>query len=156
MSLSITSHGGVVALGYDSVTHERGYLLKMVNRTGHASVKGELVTPSTTADREVVLQTDTYDTMGVVEEAGVAEGSEMWVWQIGSVCQVLYKENTASTHGNILVADAVDGRASDIANPGGGLPGTDLHFSECGHVLQSVAAGGAGVSNLVLAILHFN
>jgi hypothetical protein len=156
MALSTVEHGDVVALGYDSATNERGYLVKMINRTGHASVKGELVACSTATDREVILQANEYDTVGAVEEAGVAEASEMWVWMLGSVCQVLYKENTASTRGNILVADAVNGRASDIANPGGGLPGTDTHFTECGHVLQSVAAGGAGVSNLVLAILHFN
>ena len=102
------------------------------------------------------MQANTYDVIGVCAESGVAEGSEMWIWTVGSRCQVLYKENTASTAGHILVADAVDGRGSDVANPGGGLPGTDLHFTECGHVCQSVAAGGAGVSNLVLCELHFN
>lgn len=156
MSLSLHQFGGVVALGYDSTTNERGFLVKMINRTGHSSVKGEIVSCSTAADREVILQANTYDAVGVVEEAGIAEGAEMWVWMTGSVCQVKYKDNTASTRGNILVADAVDGRGSDIANPGSGLPATDLHFSECGHVMETKAAPGAGVANLVLCILHFN
>ena len=77
----------------------------------------------------------------------------MWVWTVGSVAQVLYKDSTAATHGNILVADAVDGRGSDITNPGGGLPGTDTHFTECGHVLESK---DAGTNVLVLCSLHFN
>jgi len=153
MSLSIVSHGGVVALGYDSATNERGYLVKMINRTGHSSVKGELVSCSTAADREVILQANEYDTVGVVEEAGVAEGSEMWVWMIGSVCQVLYKNSVAATRGNILIAADTDGRAIDIANPGGGIPGTDTHFKECGHVLETKIAG---TNVLALAILHFN
>ncbi len=153
MSLSLLEHGDVTALGYDSVTGERGYLIKMVNRTGHSSVKGELVSCSTSADSEVVLQSSEYDTVGVVAEAGVVEGAAMWVWMIGSICQVLYKDTVAATHGNILLAADTDGRAIDVANPGTGLPGTDIHFKECGHVLQSQAAGA---DVLVLVILHFN
>ena len=75
MTLSLLQHGGVVALGYDSATNERGYLVKLVNRTGASSVKGTLVSASTTADREVIKQTNEYDTLGVIQEAGVAEGS---------------------------------------------------------------------------------
>jgi hypothetical protein len=153
MTLSTLEHGDVVALGYDSATNERGFLIKMVNRTGHSSVKGELVTSSTTADLEVVLQSNEYDTVGVVAEAGVAEGSAMWVWMVGSVCQVLYKDGQAATHGNLLLAADTDGRATDVANMGGGLPATDTHFKECGHVLQSV---GSGSDILALVILHFN
>jgi uncharacterized membrane protein len=144
------------AIGSDAATNERGFLVKFVNRTGHASVKGELVAASPSADNEVVLQSAEYDTIGVVQEAGIAEGSEMWVWINGSVCEVLYKENTASTRGYVLLADAVDGRASDIAVFGAGLAAVDQHFKECGHVLKSIAAGGAGVSNLVLCSIHFN
>jgi hypothetical protein len=153
MAISRVSHGGVVALAYDSTTGERGVQVKIINRTGHTSVKGELVSCSTTADKEAILQANEYDTIGVVDEAGVAEASEMWIWMPGSICQVLYKDSTASTHGNILIASATDGRAEDIANPGGGLPGTDTHFKECGHVLET-KVGGTNV--LVLAAIHFN
>jgi hypothetical protein len=142
-----------VAIGADTVTNERGFLVKFINRTGHTSVKGEIVAASTTADREAIIQGNTYDSIGVVQQAGVAEGSEMWVWASGSQCQVLYKNATAATRGNILLADAVDGRGSDVANPGGGLPGTDTHFSECGHVLETKSAG---TNVLVLCSIHFN
>lgn len=64
-------------MGYDTATNERGFLVKYINRTGHASVKGELVTPSTTADREVVIQTNSYDTIGVVAEAEETSSCQM-------------------------------------------------------------------------------
>jgi len=75
------------------------------------------------------------------------------MWVAGSICQVLFKDTVGSTRGNVLVADAVDGRGSDIANPGGGLPGVDQHFAECGHVLET-KVGGTNV--LVLCAIHFN
>jgi len=153
MALLVAEVGDVVALGYDSATGERGMLVKMINRTGGASVKGTLVACSTAADKEVIKQANEYDTVGVVQEAGVAEGSEMWVWMTGSVCQVLFKDTVAATRGNILLAGDTDGRAIDTANPGGGLPGTDTHFKECGHVMETKSAG---TNVLVLAILHFN
>lgn len=144
---------GKVAMGQDDTTNEIGMLKKLVNRTGGASVKGTLVSCSTAAAMEAVKQTNEYDTIGVVQEAGVAEGSEMWVWGPGSMCQVLAKNGVAFTYGNILIAADTDGRANNLSNPGGGLPGTDTHFKECGHVWESKAAG---TDVLVLCELHFN
>lgn len=151
--LSLLPFGGVVALGYNVVTGERGYLVKLTNRTGAASVKGSLVSVSTTADKEAILQANEYDMIGAVAEAGIAEGSAMWVWTVGSVCQVLFKDGVAATRGNVLIGADTDGRAIDIANPGQGLPGTDTHFKECGHVMESK---NAGTNVLVLASIHFN
>ena len=144
---------GPVTLSYDSNTGERGTAVKMINRTGHTSVKGELVSCSTTADREVILQANEYDAIGVVQEAGVIEGAEMWVWMPGSVCLVLAKNGTAFVRGNILVAADTDGRATNVTNPGSGLPAVDIHFKECGHVMESK---DAGTNVLVMCILHFN
>lgn len=140
-------------MGYDTATNERGFLVKFVNRTGHTSVKGELVSVSPSADREVVLQSNEYDTIGVVQEAGVAEGSEMWVWMIGSVCQVLMKDTVAAVHGHLLIAADTDGRADNVTVFGPGLAAVDQHMKECGHMLQS-ATGGTNV--LALAMIHFN
>lgn len=152
MTLSVCEHGDVVALGYDATTHERGFLLKVVNRTGHTSVKGELVACSTTADREIVLQTAEFDTIGVVAEAGVAEGSEMYIWVNGSFCQVLYKDSVAATRGYVLLAADTDGRAIDIAVPSSN-PIVAEHFKECGHVMESKSAG---TNVLALCVIHFN
>jgi hypothetical protein len=153
MALSVLSHGGKVALGYDSSTNERGFLVKMLNRTGGVSVKGTLLAPSTTADREVVKQSSEYDTIAVVQEAGVAEGSEMWCWMPGSVCQMLFKDGATPAQGEIALGADTDGRADRTANPGGGLPGTDTHFKEVGHVLEDKASG---TDVLALVAFHCN
>lgn len=153
MALSTLEFGDVVALGYDSSTNERGFLVKMLNKTGAATVKGTLVAASTATDKGFILQANEYDTIGVVEESGIADGSEAWVWVNGSVCQVLFKDTVASTRGNILIAADTDGRAIDVANPGVGLPAVETHFKECGHVLESKIAG---TDVLALAMLHFN
>lgn len=152
MALTVITAAGLAAIAGDTTTGERGFLTKMINRTGHTSVKGELVGASTAADKEAILEANQYDTFGVVQEAGIAEGSEMWIWGDGSIAQVLFKDSVASTRGNILLAADTDGRAIDIANPGSGLPGTDTHFTECGHVLESKSAG---TNVLVLCRLHF-
>lgn len=141
------------AMGVASQTNERGFLVQLTNGTGSASVKGSLVSCSTTADDAFILQTNEYDTIGVVAESGIANGELTWVWVNGSICRVLYKDAVAATHGNILIAADTNGRAIDIANPGGGLPGTDTHFKECGHVLETASAG---TDVLVLVSLHFN
>jgi hypothetical protein len=153
MAISLLQHGGVVALGYDSVTNERGFLLKMINRTGHSSVKGELVAPYGTTDREVILQASEYDTIGIVQEAGIAEGSEMWVWQVGSVCQALLKNSVTAARGELALAADTDGRMDRTTNPGTGLPGTDTHFKEVGHVLSNA---GPGTDVLCLISFHLN
>jgi len=153
MALSILSHGGVVALGYDSATNERGVLIKYINRTGHTSVKGELVAASTTVDREAVLQANTYDTIGIVQEAGIAEGSYIWVWTIGSVCQALLKDSVTAAQGEVALAADTDGRMDRTGNPGSGIPATDLHFTEVGHVMQDVAGG---TNQLCLIAFHTN
>lgn len=107
---------------------------------------------SFSADREAVLQSSEFDTIGVVQEAGVAEGSEMWVWMNGSVCQVLYKDSVAATRGYVLLAADTDGRAVDVAVPSAN-PVVAEHFKECGHVMESKSAD---TDVLVLACLHFN
>lgn len=134
------------------LTLDGGYAVRYINKTGGASVKGTLVSSSQSVANAVIAQTNTYDSIGVIYEDGIADGSLVWVVVSGRA-QVLYKNDTNATVGNILVADAVDGRASDLANPGGGLPGTDTHFTECGHVLET-KTGGTNV--LVYVNLHFN
>ena len=152
MAISLLEHGDVVALGYDSATGERGFLCKMVNRTGHTSVKGELIAGSPSADKEAVLQSSEFDTIGIVQEASVVEGSEMWVWMPGSICQVLFKNSTASTRGNVALAADTDGRAIDVAVPSSN-PVVAEHFKEIGHVLETKSSG---TNVLVLVATHYN
>lgn len=135
------------------LTPEGGHLVYMKNGTGSASVKGTLVSPSTTEDFAFVLQANEYDTIGVVYTGGIANG-QLVPLVISGFADVLLKDNTAATHGNLLIAADTDGRANcTVSNPGSGLPATDTHFKECGHCLESVTAG---TNKLARCILHFN
>jgi len=153
MSLHLIDAGGVVALGYDEATGERGFLCKHTNGTGVASVKGSLVSMSATADNKFILQANEYDTVGVVAESGIANDAECWVWKNGSRCQVLIKDGSTVTRAGIIIAADTDGRADWIASPGLGLPAAELHFKECGHPAESKASG---TNVLCLTDLHFN
>lgn len=153
MALTLIAHGNkTVAIGYDSTTGERGLLVKHINRTGHASVKGECVSCSTTADNEVICSPSGFDIIGVVAEAGVAEGSEMWVWKTGSVAQVLLKDGTAAVRAYVALGDDADGRVYGIAVPDSN-PVQAEHFREIGHFHESK---DAGTNVLALVDLHFN
>jgi len=152
MSLQIFHIGGVVAIGHDDTTGERGFLTKIKNATGTATVKGTLVCCSDTVDNAFKLQADEFDTVGVIAEAGVADGAEAWVWKNGSRCQVLFKDGESSTREYILLAADTDGRGRNIAVPSSN-PVVAEHFKECGHVAESKSAG---TSILVLCDLHFN
>jgi hypothetical protein len=154
MALQYISTGnGKAAIGSDSSTNERGLLVKIENRTGQTSVKGKLISASTSGDNAAILQANEYDTFGVIQEAGITEGNEMFVWVNGSICQVMFKDGVKATRGEICIAADTDGRADRIINPGGGLPGVDTHFKECGHILQTVEAG---TDILALVTIHFN
>jgi hypothetical protein len=153
MTLSAAIHGGVSAIGYDSATNERGFLLKVTNRTGASSVKGLLVSASTTTDREAIKQANEFDCFGIIQEAGVAEGSEMWIWMNGSICQVMFKDGVTPARGEVAMCADTDGRADRFANPGSGLPAIETHFKEIGHLLESKSSG---TDVLALVCLHFN
>jgi hypothetical protein len=153
MALQYISTGdGKAAIGSDSATGERGFLVKMINRTGGASVKGTVVAASAATDKEVIKQANEFDAIGVVQEAGVAEGSEMFVWMNGSVAQVLAKDSTAFVRGYVALSADTDGRATNVAVPSGN-PVVAEHFKEIGHVMESK---DAGTNVLVLCNLHFN
>ena len=154
MALQYISTGdGTAAIGSDSATGERGFLVKVINRTGETSVKGKLVSASTTADREVILQANEFDAFGVIQEAGVAQGSEMWIWVNGSICQVMFEDGIAPTRGNVCICSDVDGRADQFSNPGSGLPAVEIHFKETGHVMESKSSG---TDVLALVMTHYN
>lgn len=133
-----------------SFTPEGGIAILLVNKTGVASVKGTVVSASTTTDYAFKIQTDEYDSIGVVYDAGIADGQLCRV-VVSGIADVLLKDTTAATHGQWLAAADTDGRALAAAVPA--PPATDTHFKEIGHVLQSV---NAGVGVLCRAVLHFN
>ena len=143
---------GFAAVGFDAATGERGFLIKVTNGSGGASVKGTILAASTTADNTVIVEANGYDPIGVCAESGIADGQPMWMWCNGSMAKVLFKDATAATRGNVALCDDVDGRAYDIAVPNAN-PVVAEHFREIGHVCES-AEGGENV--LACVFLHFN
>jgi hypothetical protein len=153
MSLQLIQTGdGKAAIGSDPVTSERGFLVKMNNKTGANSVKGSVVSASDATDNAFKLQDNELDAFGVVAEDGVADGSDCWVWMNGSACQVLWEDGEDATREYVALSSDVDGRGFDIAVPSSN-PVQAQHFKEIGHTLESK---GSGTDVLVLCMLHFN
>lgn len=152
MALHRIDAGGKVALAYDDATGEKGFMLKMTNKTGAATVKGSCVCASTTTDNAFTLQEVELDTFGVVYEAGIADGSDAWIWVNGSVAQVLFKDGESATREYVALGADTDGRALCISVPTGN-PMVNDHFKEIGHVLETKTSG---TNLLVLVHLHFN
>lgn len=129
--------------------------VRLINRTGAPSVKGTLVSASNTHDMAVKLQANEYDTIGVIDQDGVPDGSPVWI-RISGIAEVLLKDGTASTRGNWVLASDADGRA-DATQPappnGSTLAELQQHFKEVGHCLESKAAGTNVKCKIVL---HFN
>lgn len=134
------------------ITPEGGIAVKLTNKTGAATVKGQIVAASSTTDNAFSLQTNEYDAFGVVYQAGVADGSECWV-VVSGIAELLVKDTVAVTRGQLAICADTDGRANAIANPGEGLPATETHFKELGHFIESKAAGA---NVLAKAVIHFN
>ena len=149
MSLKLNNIGSKVALGYDSETGEAGLLLKI--QVAEAVVKGNILSVSPSVNNKYIKQTNEFDTVCIAAQAGAQE-AHIWAWTTGAICQVLNKDSTNSTRGWVCVADAADGRASDmdIATIGGN-PQTTAHFKEIGHVKESVTGG---TNKLVLIYFH--
>lgn len=138
-----------------TITDEGGLAIRLTNKTGAASVRGTVVEASTGTDNAFATAgaSDVHP-IGVVYEAGVADGSECWLVVAGR-CQVLLKDTTAATRGYWVYTSDTGGRAdATLANPPvGGAAELQIHMQEIGHCLESQ---GAGTDVLAYMILHFN
>ena len=150
-----TQIGDSMRIGYDSGTGEYGIQMKLTNKTGSASVKGEIVEQSAGTDNAFdTIGADEPDPTHIVYEAGVADGSNAWCWCIGSLCQVLLEDSTAATrHYWVKVSDSAAGRAdaTNASPPGGTINAIEDHFTEVGHAAESKTAGTD-----VLCLIHFH
>ena len=73
------------------ITPEGGYAVKLTNKTGAPSVKGQIVGIKTGTDNAFDLTAvDATYNLGVVYESGVADAAECWV-VVGGIAQVLMK-----------------------------------------------------------------
>jgi len=131
-----------------------GIAVRLTNRTGAASVIGSVVDPSVDHDNAFRLApVDSFDPIGVVYEAGVADGDECWVVLTGKA-QVLFASAATRSH-MARVVIAADGGANSGLAQSEEVPtppaATDKHFREIGHVLETTAGAG-----LAWCVLHFN
>lgn len=137
---------------YDSTTGERGFQIKLTNKSGANSVKGQVVIASATVDDAYELAgTDELEAIGIVYEGGVPDGSDAWVWTgQGSVCQVLLEDGTAATRGYWVRAGGTTGGRADATTAS--APGVVLtHFYEIGHCLENK---GSGTDVLAKILFH--
>ena len=124
-------------------TKEGSDAVWLINKTGGASVKGELLRGSaTTADAVEQAGANCFDTIGITYESGIADGKYMWVVDLGR-CQVKMDAGGAALQDR-LIASATAGRA-DVGN----TPSSADHFKEIGHSI-----GTAGANALVWAMVH--
>jgi hypothetical protein len=137
------------------LTTEGGYAVRLINKTGAASVKGTLVDGHTTIDDAVILSPGGgRSCFGVMWDDGIPDGSLCWV-VVAGIATVLLKNATATASGNWAVISDVAGRAdaTAVSPPGGELIDAAYHFGEIGHSIQTVTAGTNKTARMVI---HFN
>jgi hypothetical protein len=146
---TITASSEVVA-PKAKITVEGGYAVLLTNKTGHTSVKGEVVACDTSADNAVMMPgANSVLPMGVIYNAGVLADAEVWVVVSGRA-QVALKNETAATRGQWIGTCSEDGRVTCVADP------SAIRTQGCGRCCETVSAGAEGVLVLCYAILNFN
>lgn len=143
---------GLSANGNSTMTPEGGFAIKLTNKTGANSVKGTMVKTSTGTDNAFqTTAVNDFEPVGVVYEAGIADGSPCWV-VVGGIAEVLLQDALASTRGNWVRTSITQAGRADASNAV--APGLVLtHFAEIGHCLESKVAG----TNIMCKIvMHFN
>jgi hypothetical protein len=132
-------------------TEEGGRAIKLTNRTGAPSVKGQIVEASGSYDNAFQTAVATsYDPIGAVYESGIADGSDCWI-VCGGRAQVLLEDSTAATRGYWVGTSTVTGGRADATSASS--PGLALaHFRELGHCIESVPAG---TNKLAFIMMHF-
>ena len=136
-----------------AVTDDGGLAIKLINKTGAASVKGYCVTPGSADNSVILVPINEPNCIGVFLESGIADGAEAWV-VISGIADVYFWN--APTRGYLartgLTADTgeISGQALSEAVPTSPF-NVDKHFCEIGHVLETTSGAG-----LAKCVLHFN
>jgi len=132
------------------MTRIGGYAVKLTNKTGGNTVAGQLVVASFPlgADTDDAFETaaaNSDNVIGIVLDAGVADGSEAWVVESGIAAVLM--DGGGSARGDRIISSATAGSA-DVWNVGGAVA---THFLEIGHCLETRVGAG-----LARCVLHFN
>lgn len=129
-----------------------GYAVRMVNDTGAATIKGTLVEASSSVKKGCsVAAAAAIDPIGVIFDAGVADGDSCWVVVIG-LCQALMEDATDGTMNNWVGSSTTQAGRVDCtdASP----PNATRHFEENGHCMETTT--GAGDDVLCWISPHWN
>ncbi len=140
LSLDVKGKSGHSALG--------GFCVKLTNKTGGSTVKGQLVnvyTATAINDAFKTISANDENIIGIVLEAGVADASEAWV-VVNGIADVLM-DTGGSARGDRIISSVTAGSA-DVWNVGGAVA---THFQEIGHCIETRTGAG-----LARCILHFN
>lgn len=141
--------------GDTRITKDGGFAIKLFNRTGAATVKGQVVRSDTATDNGVILTgTNDDEAFGVFLDAGIADDAPAWV-VITGVAYVAFEDNVAAVHGYWVGTGASEAGYARTQSAPPGL-GVAAHFEEVGHCIESVAAGGGGTHILAKCVIHFN
>jgi len=139
--------GASAAMGF---TPEGGLYTTVLNKTGANSIKGTLVRASTTTDLAVdLLGISDQDCVGVVYDAGVADGSSIRMVVSGWADILVESGDTIQRDYWVGSPDTTAGRGHIIASPGS----VAQHFRECGHCFETKTNGG---NTLARCMVHFN
>ena len=145
---------GTYRIHNDPVTGESGPQILLTNKTGGVTSKGYLVEMSTTTAMAFsTIAQGQPDIIGVIYEAGIADGSACWVWVVNAICEV-YFIGDVSYEDFARNSEAGDGGAAGqaFAEVAPTSPfATDKHFMEIGHVVEERTGAG-----LCRTLLHFN
>lgn len=135
-------------------TPEGGLAVRMINKTGGISAKGQVVCAASGVDVACqLIVKDAPDPIGVIYEAGISDGSPLWV-VVSGIAEVLFWNAPTRKHlarGSVgTEAGYETGKVISEAIPSSPFA-TDKHFYEIGHVLETKATPG-----LAKVLLHFN
>lgn len=135
---------------YESIsfTPEGGLAIRLINKTGSTTVRGEVVKAGSAFNGFIQAPANEDMPIGVVYDDGVAADAPCRIVVAGRA-QVLMKDSTATTVGYVLYVSATAGRADVSAT----VPSATTHWRELGHCLESAASG---TNKLCWAVLHFN
>lgn len=127
------------------ITAIGGYAVKLTNNTGVNSVEGQLVEADGTDENSYkVADTNSVHVVGFVYNAGVADGSEVWI-VTGGIAKILVDAG-GCIHHDRLIASVTAGSA-DVSN----TPSAADHFKEVGHAIETVV--GAGLAKAMIHLL---
>ncbi len=120
-----------------------GLAVLLTNKTGSASVQGELVKADSITDSAVSLAgTGNLFPIGMFVDSGIANGSGAWI--VVSGIGLVKADATGYSKGDrITMSTATAGRVEANNNPS-----VAVHFTEVGHALQDAAANAVGLCNV--------